>query len=53
MKRYLHIFMLAIILVCFFITYVFNISGLVMFLIIGIPAVLTGYLCAKKSESFR
>lgn len=53
MKRYLHIFMLTITLVCFFITYVFNISELVMLLIIGIPSVLTGYLFAKKSESCR
>ena len=53
MKRCLHIFMIVVTLVCFFLTYIFNISGLVIFLIIGISSGFTGYLFAKKSESFR
>lgn len=44
----LHVLMLMLTLVCFFVSYFFNLSGLMMLLFIGIPAILTGYLFAKK-----
>lgn len=46
----LHILMLMLTLVCFFASYFFNLSGLMMLLFIGIPAILTGYLFAKIVE---
>lgn len=47
----LHILMLMLTLVCFFVSYFFNLSGLMMLLFIGIPASLTGYLFAKSSRT--
>ncbi|GEK36569.1 hypothetical protein K5E_08220 [Enterococcus thailandicus] len=47
----LHILMLMLTLVCFFVSYFFNLSGLMMLLFIGIPAILTGYLFAKNSRT--
>lgn len=48
-KRNLHILMLVITLVCFFIAYQLTFSGIAMILFVGIPAVLTGWLFANKN----
>lgn len=48
-KRNLHILMLVITLVCFFVAYQFTFSGIAMILFVGIPAVLTGWLFANKN----